>query len=141
MGQTSTARYTAYEKRMLQMAVSDVLDQAGCRDYDESRRGGAEIVTATVEALENRSEFVFHIQDWKLGSLMTVTITKPCPGLSRAGEQRAVDNMADRVLQLVENATKIRPLRRAMEAERTRNGPRGIRRLRTWWKGKHDERA
>ena len=120
---------------------SDVLDQAGCRDYDESRRGGAEIVTATVEALENRSEFVFHIQDWKLGSLMTVTITKPCPGLSRAGEQRAVDNMADRVLQLVENATKIRPLRRAMEAERTRNAPRGIRRLRAWWKGKHDERA
>ena len=112
MSQTSTSRYTPYAKQMLRIAVCDVLDLAGCHDYCESRQDGAEIVTASVEALDQRSEFSFHIQDWRLGSLLTVTITRPCPGLSRAGEQRAVDNLADRVLQLVENTTRDPPPRR-----------------------------
>ena len=112
MNQTSTSRYTPYAKQMLRIAVCDVLDLAGCHDYCESRQDGAEIVTASVEALDQRSEFSFHIQDWRLGSLLTVTITRPCPGLSRAGEQRAVDNLADRVLQFVENTTRDPPPRR-----------------------------
>lgn len=115
--QTSTSRYTPYAKYMLRIAVCDVLDLAGCHDYCESHRDGAEIVTASVEALDRRSEFCFHIQDWMLGSLLTVTITQPCFGLSRAGEQRAVDNLADRVLQLVENTTRAHPPSRT-EGER-----------------------
>ena len=117
MSQTSTSRYTPYAKQMLRIAVCDVLDLAGCHDYCESRQDGAEIVTASVEALDQRSEFSFHIQDWRLGSLLTVTITRPCPGLSRAGEQRAVDNLADRVLQFVENTIRAYPLRQAEERQ------------------------
>ena len=49
--QTSTSRYTPYAKHMLRIAVCDVLDLAGCHDYCESRQEGAEMVTASVEAL------------------------------------------------------------------------------------------
>lgn len=133
--QTSTSRYTPYAKYMLRIAVCDVLDLAGCHDYCESRRDGAEIVTASVEALDRRSEFCFHIQDWMLGSLLTVTITQPCFGLSRAGEQRAVDNLADRVLQFVENTTRACPLRQA-EERRTEGKRKSRGRLRTFLGGK-----
>ena len=114
--QTSTSRYTPYAKHMLRIAVCDVLDLAGCHDYCESRQDGAETVTASVEVLDNRSEFFFHIREWQLGSLLTVTITRPSSGLSRAGEQRAVDNLADRVLQFVENTTGVQPHRQTEEA-------------------------
>ena len=50
--QTSTSRYTPYAKHMLRIAVCDVLDLAGCHDYCESRQEGAEMVTASVEALD-----------------------------------------------------------------------------------------
>lgn len=128
MKQTSTSRYTPYAKQMLRIAVCDVLDLAGCHDYCESRQDGAEIVTASVEALDKRSEFYFHIQDWLLGSLLTVTIVRPCSGLSRAGEQRAVDNLADRVLQFVENMTGPHPLRQEEErqAEEKRERKSGL---------------
>ena len=122
MNQTSTSRYTPYAKRMLRVAVCDVLDLAGCHDYCESRQNGAEIVTASVEALDRRSEFFFHIQDWLLGSLLTVTIIRPCSGLSRAGEQRAVDNLADRVLQFVENTTGASSLRQTEERKDNKGG-------------------
>ena len=118
MNQTSTSRYTPYAKQMLRIAVCDVLELAGCHDYCESRQEGAETVTASVEALDRRSEFFFHIQDFLLGSLLTVTIIRPSSGLSRAGEQRAVDNLADRVLQFVENTTGTHPLRQAEEEGR-----------------------
>ena len=129
MKPTSTSRYTPYAKRMLRIAVCDVLDLAGCHDYCESRQDGAETITATVEALDRRSEFFFHIQDWLLGSLLTVTITRPSPGLSRAGEQRAVDNLADRVLQFVENTTRALPLRQteAEQAEERQRDKGGLR--------------
>lgn len=134
MKQTSTSRYTPYAKQMLRIAVCDVLDLAGCHDYCESRRDGAETVTALVEALDRQSEFCFHIQDWLLGSLLTVTIIRPCSGLSRAGERRAVDNLADRVLQFVENTTGVHPPRRE---ERLEEGKKKKGRLRVFWGGKN----
>lgn len=123
MGPTSTSRYTAYEKATLRMALTDVLERSGCLDYAESRENGVETVTATVEVLDNKSEFHVCIQDWLLGSLMTVTITRPRVGLTRAGELRAVDNLADRTLQIVENASRILPLKLREERERARTAP------------------
>lgn len=120
MEPTSTSRYTAYEKATLRVALSDVLERAGCHDYAESRANGVETVSAKVEVLGNESEFVVHIQDWLLGSLMTVAIIRPQTGLTRAGEQRAVDNLADSTLQVIENAIRILPLRLAEERERER---------------------
>ena len=141
MEPTSTTRYTAYEKASLRMAVSDVLERAGCYDYEESRENGVETVTATVKVLDNESEFFFHIQDWLLGSLMTVTITQPRPGLTRAGELRAVDNLADRTLQLVENAARILPLKLAAEKEQARNAPGKTHRLLALLKGGRREKV
>ena len=141
MESTSTTRYTAYENATLRVAVSDVLERAGCHDYVENRENGVETVTATVKVLDNESEFFFHIQDWLLGSLMTVTITRPHPGLTRAGELRAVDNLADHTLQLVENAAKILPLKLAEEKERTRNAPKQNRRLLTFLRGDRRKKA
>ena len=121
MKQTSAIRYTPYAKNMLRIAVCDVLELAGCHDYWEGRQDGAEIVTASVEVLDHQSEFFFHIQEWCLGSLLTVTITRPSSGLSRAGEQRSVNNLTDRVLQFVENTIEVRPLR---QREAVRRPPR-----------------
>lgn len=41
---------------------------------------------------------------------MTVTMTNPCEGLSEQGKQRAVDFIADRVAQLMENELRINSL-------------------------------
>ena len=43
-------------------------------------------------------------------TVLTVEISAPCEGLSRQGEQRAVDYLADRVEQLLENELKISAL-------------------------------
>lgn len=109
MKQTSAIRYTPYAKNMLRIAVCDVLELAGCHDYWEGRQDGAEIVTASVEVLDHQSEFFFHIQEWCLGSLLTVTITRPSSGLSRAGEQRSVNNLTDRVISLWKTPLKSVP--------------------------------
>ena len=55
----------------------------------------------------NRSGFVLSVSEQPPITALTVEISDPCQGLSRQGEQRAVDYLADRVEQLLENELKL----------------------------------
>ena len=86
----SVQRILPYTKQLVLYALYDVLDS-------EER---------------NRSGFTLSVSEQPPATVLTVEISAPYGGLSRQGEQRAADYLADRVEQLLENELKISALLR-----------------------------
>ena len=99
-------RILPYTKQLVLYALYDVLDSEES-EYDKAENGG---IAAEVTVYENRSGFTLSVSEQPPATVLTVEISDPCEGLSRQGEQRAVDYLADRVEQLLENELKISAL-------------------------------
>lgn len=87
-------------------ALYDVLDSEES-EYDKAENGG---IAAEVTVYGNRSGFTLSVSEQPPATVLTVEISAPYGRLSRQGEQRAEDYLADRVEQLLENELKISAL-------------------------------
>ena len=87
-------------------ALYDVLDSEES-EYDKAENGR---IAAKVTVYGNRSGFTLSVSEQPPVTVLTVQISAPYGGLSRQGERRAADYLADRVEQLLENELKISAL-------------------------------
>ena len=102
----SVQRILPYTKQLVLYALYDVLDSEES-EYDKAENGR---IAAKVTVYGNRSGFVLSVSEQPPITALTVEISDPCQGLSRQGEQRAVDYLADSVEQLLENELKLSAL-------------------------------
>ena len=58
----------------------------------------------------NRSGFTLSVSEQPPATVLTVEISAPYGGLSQKGQRRAVDYLADRVEQMLENELKLSAL-------------------------------
>lgn len=102
----SVQRILPYTKQLVLYALYDVLDSEES-EYDKAENGS---IAAKVTVYGNRSGFLLSVSEQPPITSLTVEISDPCDELSRQGEQRAVDYLADRVEQLLENELKLSAL-------------------------------
>ena len=102
----SVQRILPYTKQLVLYALYDVLDSEKS-EYDKAENGR---IAAKVTVYGNQSGFELSVSDELPATVLMVQISAPCQGLSRQGEQRAVDYLADRVEQLLENELKLSAL-------------------------------
>ena len=102
----SVQRILPYTKQLVLYALYDVLDSEES-EYDKAENGR---IAAEVTVYGNKSGFTLSVSEQPPVTVLTVQISDPCPGLSRQGEKRAADYLADRVEQLLENELKISAL-------------------------------
>ena len=101
----SVQRILPYTKQLVLYALYDVLDSEEC-EYDKGEDG---CIAARITVYGNRSGFSLSVSEEPPVTVLTVSITDPCEGLSRQGELRSADYLADRVEQLLENELRLRP--------------------------------
>lgn len=99
----SVRRLLPYTKQLVLYALYDVLDSENS-EYDRAENGW---IAARVTVYGNRSGFEIAVAEEPPVTALTVRITAPCEGLSGQGELRAVDYLANRVEQLLENELKL----------------------------------
>ena len=99
-------RILPYTKQLVLYALYDVLDSEES-EYDKAENGR---IAAKVTVYGNQSGFTLSVSEQPPGTILTVEINAPCEGLSRQGEKRAADYLADRVEQLLENELKLSAL-------------------------------
>ena len=108
-------RNLPYTKQLVLYALYDVLDSEKS-EYDKQESG---CIAAGITVYGNRSGFTLSVSEHPPDTVLTVEISDPCEGLSRQGEQRAVDYLADRVEQLLENELKISALMKSRGGNQT----------------------
>lgn len=108
MGERSARRLLPYDRRLVGLAVCDVLEQEGCLDFVRDGPDGA--ILADVTVYGNPGRFSIAVRDGPVGTELSVTIIQPRPGLSPEGQRRAENYLADRVEQLMENELRLEPL-------------------------------
>lgn len=101
-------RNLPYTKQLVLYALYDVLDSEES-EYDKAENGR---IAAGITVYGNRSGFTLSVSEHPPDTVLTVEISDPCEGLSRQGERRAADYLADRVEQLLENELKLSVLLR-----------------------------
>lgn len=99
-------RNLPYTKQLVLYALYDVLDSEKS-EYDKQESG---CIAAGITVYGNRSGFTLSVSEHPPDTVLTVEISAPYGGLSRQGEQRAADYLADRVEQLLENELKLSAL-------------------------------
>ena len=108
MSEQSTRRVLPYARRLVGIAVCDVLEQEGCLDFTRDGPDGA--ILADVTVYGNPGRFSIAVRDGTAGTELSVSIARPRPGLSPEGRRRAENYLADRVEQLMENELRLEPL-------------------------------
>ena len=98
-------RQLPYPRQLVRLAVCDVLEQEGCLDFVRAEPGGA--ILADVTVYGNPGRFSIAVRDGPAGTELSVSITRPRPGLSPEGRRRAENYLADRVEQLMENELRL----------------------------------
>ena len=107
MSEHSVYRMLPYARQLVKLAVCDVLEQEGCLDFVRDGPGGA--ILADVTIYGNPGRFSIAVRDGPAGTELSVSIIRPRPGLSPAGQRRAENYLADRE-QLLENELRLEPL-------------------------------
>lgn len=92
-------RLLPFTKQLVLLALFDVLD-AEHSVYEKTADGG---IRARVTVYGNPSGFAFAVCDAPPATALTVDIPEPWQGLTPQGQRRAVQYLADRVEQLLEN--------------------------------------
>ena len=105
----SVRRILPYTKQLVLYALYDILDSEE-GEYDKGKDG---CIAARVTVYGNRSGFELSVSEEPPVTVLAVSITDPCEGLSQQGKLRAVDYLADRVEQLLENELKLSALIRS----------------------------
>lgn len=99
-------RNLPYTKQLVLYALYDVLDSEES-EYDKAENGS---IAVKMTVYGNKSGFELSVSEELPATVLTVQISAPCQGLSVQGQRRAVDYLADRVEQLLENELKISAL-------------------------------
>lgn len=102
----SVQRLLPYTKQLVLYALYDILDSEES-EYDKGENG---CIAAKVTVYGNKSGFALSVSEAPPVTVLTVKISDPFNGLSEKGELRAVDYLADRVEQLLENELKLSAL-------------------------------
>ena len=105
MSERMAYRRLPYPRQLVRLAVCDVLEQEGCLDFVRAGPGGA--IQADVTVYGNPGRFSIAVRDGPAGTELSVSITRPRPGLSPEGRRRAENYLADRVEQLMENELQL----------------------------------
>ena len=105
MSEQSAYRLLPYARQLVRLAVCDVLEQEGCLDFVRDKPGGA--ILADVTVYGNPGRFSIAVRDGPAGTELSVSITRPRPGLSQEGQRRAENYLADRIEQLMENELRL----------------------------------
>ena len=111
MEERGASRLLPYGRRLVGLAVCDVLEQEGCLDFVRDGPGGDFLADVTVYG--NPGRFSIAVRDGAAGTELSVSVTEPRPGLSPEGCRRAENYLADRVEQLMENELRLEPLARS----------------------------
>lgn len=107
----SVQRLLPFTKQLVLYALYDVLD-AEESAYEKTDTG---CIRARVTVYGNPSGFVMTVSDAPPATVLTVDIPDPCLGLSRQGQRRSVQYLADRVEQLLENELTINRLLKTVQ--------------------------
>lgn len=99
----SVQRILPYTKQLVLYALYDVLDSEES-EYDKQENGR---IAAKVTVYGNQSGFELSVSEKLPATALMVQISAPCHGLSVQGQRRAVEYLAYRVEQLLENELKI----------------------------------
>lgn len=102
----SVQRFLPFTKQLVLYALYDVLDSEQS-EYEKTATG---CIRARVTVYGNTSGFVLSVSDAPPATVLAVDIADPCQGLSRQGQRRSVQYLADRVEQLLENELTINRL-------------------------------
>ncbi len=102
----SVERILPYTKQLVLYALYDILDSEEC-EYDKTENG---CIAARITVYGNRSGFTLSVSEAPPNTVLTVQVNDPCSVLSEQGELRAVDYLADRIEQLLENELRISDL-------------------------------
>ena len=100
----STMRMNPFAAGILRLAVQDVLERSGCREYAFHPETGTVDALVTVEGRESR--FLFMLSN----PFMEVAVTDPHPQLSREEACRAVDALADSVMAFMADEERVTAL-------------------------------
>ena len=92
-------RVLPYTIKNVRAAIYAVLEQMKA----EHSGSGAKDVTAEANIYGNVSRFSVTVRECGYGTAMTLSMLRPCPGLSLPGQQRALNAVADQVAQHLEN--------------------------------------
>lgn len=93
-----------------QLAISAVYDVADAQKVDTLHDNVTDDVRATMTAFDNISGFLFSFDEDGVIVKLTVAIEAPAQGLSGDGQKRAVNYLADCIIQHLENDLKINAL-------------------------------
>ncbi len=112
----TTRRILPYTKQLVTFALYDVIEQERGEYQKDGQDGG---ITADLLVYGNQIGFTVHVREQPPATELTVSVTKPCEGLSEQGKQRAAAYLADRVAQLLENELKINALLKEKQGGQT----------------------
>lgn len=95
----STKRNLPYVRQYVVVAVYEVLEQDGIPYKKEA----PSTIVAEIPVYGNKSVFAVAVREQISGTELTVSMVRPCTGLSVQGVQRAITAVADRISQYLEN--------------------------------------
>lgn len=97
----TTQRMLPYIRQYVIIAIYEVLEKDGIR-YEKA---DSSTIVSEIPVYDNKSVFSISVDEQEKETLLTVTMTRPYPGLSKEGIQRAINAVADRISQYLENET------------------------------------
>lgn len=91
-----------YNRKYVLFAIYEVLDKFGSK-YEKT--------DSSTLVYGNKSRFSISVDEQPFGTELTVTMLRPCEGLSDSGIQRSVTAVADSISQYLENELEINRLK------------------------------
>ena len=96
-------RNLPYTRQYVIIAVYDILDNDGVQ-YEKTNET---TIIAEISVYGNKSVFSISVNEHLVGTELTVSVIKPCEGLSEKGKYRAATAVADRISQYLENEMEL----------------------------------
>ena len=100
----SALRMNPFATRILQLAVKDVLERSGCREYSIDPETGNVDAQVPVNGCESRFLFLLDTP------FLEVAVTRPHPALSREEAYRAADALAEGVMAFMADEGRVSAL-------------------------------
>ena len=103
----TTKRMLPYIRQYVVIAIYEVLDKSGSK-YEKT---DSSTFLSEISVYGNKSRFSISVDEQPFGTELTVTMLRPCEGLSDSGIQRSVTAVADSISQYLENELEINRLK------------------------------
>lgn len=100
----SAIRVNPFAMRILQLAVKDVLERSGCREYTMDPETGNVDAQVAVKGYESRFLFLLN------NPYLEVAVTQPHPALSQEEAYRAANILADGVMDFMADEERVSAL-------------------------------